>query len=119
MPGTNAVAYFAAAFVRMKKSLYSFYQGVAGFEPTISGSAIDCSAPCGKVNKARVFVPGKLFQPGLILGIRQFCNISFKIKNRALLFHQVAAGILLLFLNLDILKLRKIFVSRQLYKQKR
>jgi hypothetical protein len=76
LPGTNAVAYFAAAVVRMKKRIYSFYQGMAGFEHTISGSAIDCSAPCDKVNKARVFVPGKLLQPGLILGIRQFCNIS-------------------------------------------
>jgi hypothetical protein len=74
LPGTNAVAYFAAAFVRMKKSHYSFYHGVVGFEPTISGSVIDYSAPCGKVN---VFVPGKLLQPDLILRIRQFCNISF------------------------------------------
>jgi len=68
--GTNGLAYFAAAFVRMKNSffnkdnffsLFSFYQGMAGFEPTISGPVIDCSAPCGKVNKATVFSPVKAY----------------------------------------------------------
>ncbi len=42
-------------------SFFSVYHGVVGFEPTISGPVIDCSAPCGKVNKARVFGRGKAF----------------------------------------------------------